>query len=148
MPVTVYNGYRMVMTLLLMFALSLFMVINTIIVCIVAIRLGYGPPNWQTALNLVVRVTTLQDQLNKGRYWLDQKARWADKLLHRLHVPKPIIIVYTLEEDETDDDQHNKQIDESAAVSVKELLEGQQPKPQPPDEGTTDGLTPVAPGLI
>ena len=74
---------------------TLFVVINVIIVCYFMIRLGYGPPNWQTALNLVVPLTKLQDHLNSWRDWIDKKARWADKLLCRMHVPKPIVIVDT-----------------------------------------------------
>ena len=81
-------------------AATLFMVINVIIGCYVAIRLGYGPPDWKAALNLVVRLTTLQDRLNAGRDWLDVKAPWANKVLDRLHVPRPIIIVDVPEEEE------------------------------------------------
>ena len=81
-----------------MLAVALFTAINVIVGCYVAIRLGYGPPSWQVALNLVVRVTTLQDWLNAGRDFLGKKARWADMLLVRLRVPKPIIIADTPEE--------------------------------------------------
>ena len=90
----------MITWLLFLPAVALFMAINIIIGCYVAIRLGYGPPDWKIALNLVVRVTTLQDRLNAGRDWLDQKAPWADKFLNRLHIPKPIIIVEVPEEEE------------------------------------------------
>jgi len=83
---------------------ALFMVINIIIGCYVAIRFGYGPPDWKTALNLVIRVTTLQDRLNEGRKWLDKKAPWTDRFLDRLHVPKPIIIVDIPEEEEENDE--------------------------------------------
>lgn len=79
---------------------ALFMVINVIIGCYVMIRLGYGPPHWVIALNLVIRVTTFQDCLNAGRDWLEQKAPWTTKLFLRLHIPKPIILVDILGEEE------------------------------------------------
>ena len=79
---------------------GLFVLLNVIVGCYVAIRLGYGPPNWQTALNLVVSLTSFQDGLNAWRDWIDRKAPWADKLLTRLHVPKPIMIVDTSIHDE------------------------------------------------
>ena len=87
------------------------MVINFILGWYVAIRLGYGPPNWQTALNLIIRMTTLQDYLNVSRDWIDRKAPLIDKLLNRLHVPKPIIFINTSPAEETDD---AKQTEESA----------------------------------
>ena len=89
--------------LLLIPVAALFVATNIIIGCYVAIRLGYGPPDWKTALNLVVRVTTLQDRLNASRDWLDKKAPWADKLLVRLGVPKPIIIVDAPEPEEEEE---------------------------------------------
>ena len=93
-------------TFVLMFFIALFMVINIIVGCYVAIRLGYGPPNWQTALNQAVRLTTLQNYLNEGRDWLEKKAPWAERLLHRLHVPKPIIFVdVTVIEDEEEEEE-------------------------------------------
>jgi len=82
---------------------TLFVAINIIIGCYVTIRLGYGPPDWKTALNLVVRLTTLQDRLNAGRDWLGKKAPWVDKLLDRLCVPKPIMIVDTPEPEEDEE---------------------------------------------
>ena len=85
----------MVTLFVLMPFVALFMVINIILGCYVAIRLGYGPPNWQTALNLVVPLTTLQDCLNDGRAWLEKKTPKIDKLLTKLHVPKPIIFIDT-----------------------------------------------------
>jgi hypothetical protein len=90
--------------LLLIPVAALFVAINIIVGCYAAIRLGYGPPDWRTALNLVVRITTLQDRLNASRDWLDKKAPWADKLLDRLRVPKPIIIVDPSEEEKATDD--------------------------------------------
>ena len=95
---------------------ALFMVINIIIGCYVAIRLGYGPPDWKTALNLVVRLTTLQDTLNASRDWVDKKVPWADKLLVRLRVPKPIIIVDAPEPEEEEDttDEISEVCDETA----------------------------------
>jgi hypothetical protein len=83
----------MVTLFLLMPFVALFMVINITLGCYVAIRLGYGPPNWQKALNLVVRLTTLQDWLNDGRDWLEAKAPWIVKYLDRLRLPKPLIFV-------------------------------------------------------
>jgi hypothetical protein len=52
---------------------ALFMVINIILGCYLAIRLGYGPPNWQKALNLIIPLKTLQDWLNDGRDWIEMK---------------------------------------------------------------------------
>jgi len=89
----------MIAWILTLLVAALFMVINVIIGCYVAIRLGYGPPDWKTALNLVVRLTTLQDRLNAGRDWLDRKAPWTDKFLDYLNVPRPIIIVDVPEEE-------------------------------------------------
>ena len=94
---------------------ALFMVINFIAGCYVMIRLGYGPPNWQTALNQVVRLTTLQDQLNRGRNWLDKKAPWADKFLNRLNVPKPIVIVDTTPEEEEEEEEPERKMSDEAA---------------------------------
>jgi hypothetical protein len=71
----------------------LFMAINIVLGCYIAIRFGYGPPNWQKALNLIVPLTTLQDCLNDGRDWLEAKAPWADRLLDRFDAPRPIIFV-------------------------------------------------------
>ena len=108
---------------------ALLMVTNLIVGCYVAILLGYGPPNWQTALNLVVRLTTFQNNLNDGRDWLDKKAPWADKLLNRLNVPKPIVIVDVQGEKDTADGEYGEQIDELAAIPIEELLEDQQIQP-------------------
>ena len=96
--------YDILFFLVLMPIVALFTVINIAVGCYLTIRLGFGPPNWQTALNLVVPVTTLQDWLNEGRAWLDMRAPWADKFLDRLHIPKPIIIVYHVDEEEAIED--------------------------------------------
>jgi len=140
----------MITWILLLPAAVLFMAINVIVGCYIAIWLGYGPPDWKTALNLVIRVTTLQDWLNTGRDWLDKKAPWADKLLNRLHIPKPIIIVERLEEKDTADetsemhdeaigDTATEQTEEFAEVSVNGLLDKLEPhttesEPVPPGE--------------
>ena len=123
-----YNGYRMLYNLFLLILVLPFMVINLIIGCYVMIRLGYGPPNWQTALNLVVRLTTLQDFLNDARDWLDKKAPWADKLLTRLHVPKPIVIVdiTPVEEEEVEE------------VVEEEHAEAEETGDEIPDESDAD----------
>jgi len=94
------------------------MAINVIVGCYVAIRLGYGPPDWKTALNLVVRLTTLQDRLNAGRDWLDKKAPWANKLLDRLHVPRPIVIVEVPEPEKEEDGEGEKEIDEAETEQI------------------------------
>ena len=119
-----YNGYCMITWLLLLPAAALFMAINVIVGCYVAIRFGYGPPDWKTALNLVVRVTTLQDRLNAGRDWLDKKAPWADKFLNRLHVPRPIVIVEVPEEEENKEDE-TEQNNESNEVSSETSKAGE-----------------------
>ena len=88
-----YNKRDMITWLLLIPAATLFMAINVILGCYLFVRLGYGPPDWKTTLNLVVRVVVFQDRLNQGRDWLEKKAPWTDTFLDRLCVPKPIIIV-------------------------------------------------------
>jgi len=113
--------------------LFLFMAINVVAGCYLAIRLGYGPPNWQTALNLVVRLTTLQDHLNEGRAWIDNKAPWADQFLNRLRVPKPLIFIVPVDEAENGDGEHDEQLDELAAIPIAELLTEQLPEPLEPD---------------
>jgi len=129
----------MVAWLLILFVGTLFMVINIFIGCYVAIRLGYGPPDWKTALNLVVRLTTLQDRLNAGRDWLDKKAPWADKYLDRLHVPRPIIIVEMPEEEEIEeiadgtsevkDEATDEQTGDFSEVSAEERPDPLEPDP-------------------
>jgi|GEM_PF-2173159 len=112
------------MWLLLLPAAALFMAINVIVGCYVAIRFGFGPPDWKTALNLVVQVTTLQDRLNEGRDWLDKKAPWTDKFLNRLHVPRPIVIVEVPEEEENKEDE-TEQNNESNEVSSETSKAGE-----------------------
>jgi len=112
---------------------ALFMVTNVIVGCYLAIRLGYGPPNWQTALNLIVPVTTFQDRLNEGRDWLNKKAPWADELLNRLNVPNPFMIVDPSVAEETGDGEHGGKIDELAAIPIEELLADQQFDMQRPE---------------
>jgi hypothetical protein len=115
---------------------ALFMAINIIIGCYAAIRLGYGPPNWQTALNQVVRLTTFQHYLNEGRYWLERKAPWTEKFFNRFHIPKPIIFVDVSvleeeaeilegnEENETDDNA-----DEAQEEVPNEIVDGSSGEP-------------------
>jgi len=100
----------------------LFVAINIIVGCYATIRLGYGPPDWKTALNLVVRITTLQDRLNASRDWLGNKAPWADKLLDRLRVPKPIIIVEAPEEEE-ETEEIDEMLDEAVDEAVGEAVD-------------------------
>ena len=101
-----YNSGRMLKLLLFIPAVALFMAINIVLGCYIAIRLGYGPPNWQTALNQVVRLTTLQNYLNAGRAWLEKKVPKVDQFLARLHVPKPIMIIDTsyVEDEEVEEE--------------------------------------------
>jgi len=118
------------MYLLLLLVGGLFMVVNLVVGCYVAIRLGYGPPNWQTALNLVVRLTAFQDCLNAVREWLENKSHWADRLLHRLHIPKPIIFIDTtpiisIEEDEEHIDKEAEETNgEPTEEQHEEINEG------------------------
>ena len=103
--------------LLLVPVVVLFVTINLVVGCYFAVRCGYGPPDWKTALNLAVRVTTLQDRLNAGRDWLAIKAPRVDKFLDRLLIPKPIIIVDMPERQETNDEvgeMKNKSVSEQA----------------------------------
>jgi len=121
------------MTLLLTLFAALFMVINIIVVCYITIRLGYGPPNWQTALNLVVRLTTLQNRLNSCREWIDKKAPWMDKLLYRLHVPKPIMIIDTsFDEFEESDEIPEESISEESTDETTEESPGVDDAPAAP----------------
>jgi len=118
-----YNSGSMITWLLLLLAVALFTAVNIIIGCYVAIRLGYGPPDWKTALNLVVPVTALQDSLNAGRDYLEKKAPWADRLLVRWRVPRPIIIVVPTvekeEDEEIDENGENGEVnDEQADAGV------------------------------
>ena len=109
------------LSLLLFVPLALlFMGINILIGCYVAIRIGYGPPNWQTALNLVVPLTTLQNCLNDGRDRLDEKIPRADRLLNWLNVPKPIVMVDTSPE-ETDVSEGFEEDEDSNDLPAEEF---------------------------
>ena len=110
----------MAMLFLFMPLVALLMAINVILGCYVAILLGYGPPNWQTALNQVVALTTLQDDLNKGRNWLEKKAPKIDALLNRWHAPKPIIFIDVTvvdDEEEIDNEEPEEQTEELSDAS-------------------------------
>ena len=114
---------RMTMLFLFMPLVALLMAINVILGCYVTVLLGYGPPNWQTALNQVVPLTVLQDYLNEGRDWLKKKAPKVDALLNRLHAPKPIIFIDTTvvdDEEEIDDEEPEEQTEESSEASTEE----------------------------
>ena len=125
--------------LLFLPAAALFMAINFILACYIAIWLGYGPPNWQTALNLVVRLTTFQNYLNAGRAWIEKKAPWAEKILVRLHVPKPIIIVDTTYAEEGEEDDDEDMIEGISAVVPGELAgESDEPPPEVSDVPPSD----------
>ena len=106
--------------LLLIPTVALFVAINIIIGCYVTTRFGYGPPDWKTALNLVVSVPALQDRLNAGRDWLETKAPWADKFLDRLNVPKPIVIVDFPEEEEEEEEEEETEEEEKVEEAVVE----------------------------
>jgi len=135
-----YNSGSMVTLFLLMPFVALFMVINIILGCYLAIRLGFGPPNWQKALNQVAPLTTLQDWLNDGRDWLEEKAPWAVKYLNRLHLPKPLIFVdVTAPEEGTEKEEENVLVEEAASETDDEASANQADKPP---ENQADG-TPV-----
>ena len=129
-----YNERSMFKTLLFLSAAALLTAINITLGCFIAIRLGYGPPNWQTALNLLVRLTTLQDYLNAGREWLEKKVPKVDKLLTRLPIPKPIIIIDTspIEEEEEEEEEvkeesvKEEQIDDEIPTAVPDESAGEQ----------------------
>jgi hypothetical protein len=82
----------------------MFIIVNIVLGCYAAVRYGYGPPDWRTALNLVVRLTTLQRKINTLREVIDRKCPWADRMLNRLHIPKPIVIVEIVDDDELAED--------------------------------------------
>jgi diguanylate cyclase (GGDEF)-like protein len=117
----------MITLFLLMPAVALFMIANVLVACYFAIQFGYGPPDWRTALNLVVRLTTLQKRLNAGREWIDQKAPWLDKLLDRVHVPKPIVMVEIIDEYETEKETEITDDDPLAnmlSADIADMLDG------------------------
>ena len=125
-----YNSSSMVTLFLLMPFVALFMVINVILGCYVAIRLGYGPPNWQKALNLLVPLTTFQDSLNDGRDWLEAKAPWTVKYLNRLNLPKPLIFVdVTVSEEETEKKEEEVPVEEAANETGDEASADQADQP-------------------
>jgi hypothetical protein len=123
-------------TLLLMPIIGLFVAINILLGCYVAIRLGYGPPHWVYALNLVVRVTTFQNWLNAARTWLEEKIPRTEKLFTRLRVPKPIIIVdVTLpEEGSKEEEEETGEVNEESAEEMSETPEGEEPQDPVPGE--------------
>ena len=127
-----YNGCVMIASFLLILVAALFVAVNVVMGCYLAIRFGYGPPNWQTALNLVVRLTTFQNCLNDGRDWLDKKAPWMDQFLNRLHVPKPIIIVDTTPEEEPDGEREEESDEPTESDKSEELVEERSEMPEAP----------------
>ena len=113
----------MYLLLLLMPIIIVFTVVNIALGCYIAVRLGYGPPNWQSALNLIVRLTTLQNCLNAGRYWLDDKYPKAGAWLDRLRIPKPLVIVDTTpieEEPESVAEEEPEPVAEEPSEDVRE----------------------------
>ena len=129
----------MLTLLLFVPAAILFMAINIILGCYIAIRLGYGPPNWQTALNQVVSLTTLQRYLNAGREWLERKVPKVDQFLTRLNVPKPITIIDTTQAEEGEEAEEEETGDEVPEEIVSEQTEA---LTDAPDGETTEGLEP------
>jgi hypothetical protein len=139
-----YNGSSMITLFLLMPFVALFMVINIILGCYLAIRLGYGPPNWQKALNLIIPLTTLQDSLNDGRDWLEKKAPWTVKYLNRLHIPKPIIFVdVTAPEEGTEEEEEN--VPEEAVGETEDETgeEASADQADEPPDGQADAAPPA-----
>ena len=132
----------MVTLFLLMPIVALLMVTNIILACYVAIRLGYGPPNWQEALNLIIPLTTLQDHLNEGRDWLEEKAPWTERYISRLHLPRPIIFIDTsvIEEDEGESGEEVLEHDEGMSpIAVEQLWDALNPH-TPVSEGQASGI--------
>ena len=123
--------------------IAVFMVINIILGCYVAIRLGYGPPNWQKALNLIIPLTTLQDGINDGRDWFEARYPWAVKYLSRLNIPKPTIFIdVTAPEEGTEED--NVPVEEAVSKTSDEIFtdqadipNGQADATEPPPETKT-----------
>ena len=139
-----YNSSSMVTLLLLMPFVALFMVINIILGCYLAIRFGYGPPNWQKALNLVVPLTMFQDWLNDGRDWLEEKAPWLVKYLDRLHIPKPLLFVdVTAPEEGTEEEEENVLEEETADETNGEVPTDQ--TDEPPDSPADDSPSATTP---
>jgi len=125
----------MITLFVLMPFIALFMMINFIIGCYVAIRLGYGPPHWVYALNLVVRVTTFQHWLNTGRNWLEEKVPRTEKIFTRLQVPKPIIIVDVAlpEEGSKEEEEEIGEVKKEPTAEASETLAEDSPEEPAPD---------------
>jgi len=123
----------------------LFMVINILLGCYVTIRLGYGPPNWQKAINLIIPLTMLQDSLNDGRDWLEKKAPWTVKYLNRLNLPKPIVFVdVTAPEEGTEkkeesvpEEEAMRETNEEESADHADTPDGQAGTTVPPQEQKT-----------
>ena len=136
----------MIAWLLLIPAATLFVAINIIVGCYVAVRLGYGPPDWKTALNLVVRVTMIQDWLNTGRDWLRKKVPRVDQFLDRLRVPKPIVIVEMPEEEAPEEETPKEgEMPEKVETSEEEPMNDETGKANvEPGTEQTGGFSAVA----
>ena len=121
--------------------IGLFIVVNTIVGCCLAIRFGYGPPHWITALNLVVPAVEFQDWLNDSRDRLELKAPWTKKIFDRLNIPHPVIFidVSAVELLEGEDEEENtEELDGVTEEGVEESDAPAEEQPESPQNSPAD----------
>lgn len=121
---------------------TVFVVANILIGCYVAIRLGYGPPHWVTALNLVVPALELQNRLNAGRDWLEEKIPWTIKLFKRFDLPNPIIFIDISAVEDTESEEETPETTESEETVESE--DHSTDEPMSSDEPAGNGIQPSA----
>ncbi|GHT14473.1 hypothetical protein FACS1894170_11510 [Planctomycetales bacterium] len=97
----------MITLFILMPAICLFMLTNIIAGCYLAMHFGYGPPDWKHGLNLVVKLTDLQQYLNAARQRIIAKYPAAAKIFKQLHVPEKIELVPVVRMRQSDADEQN-----------------------------------------
>jgi diguanylate cyclase (GGDEF)-like protein len=122
-------------TFLTTIAITLFMTVNIVVGCLVAIQLGYGPPDWKIALNLVIKLTVIQKYLNQSRRWVDQKSPAVAKLLTQIHVPEVFELVPASSSIQPagEESQFDSQIEKLAATPVENLMENAPALPERPE---------------
>ncbi|MDR3233475.1 MAG: diguanylate cyclase [Planctomycetaceae bacterium] len=83
----------MITLFILMPVVCLVMVTNIIAGCLLAIHFGYGPPDWKLGLNLVVRLSDLQNRCNAVRKLVNERYPVSEKYFTLLHIPNQISLV-------------------------------------------------------
>jgi diguanylate cyclase (GGDEF)-like protein len=104
------------------------MLTNIIAGCCLAMHFGYGPPDWKHGLNLIVKLTDLQQYINTARQRIVAKYPAAKKIFERLHIPEEIEIVPVVQMRQTDVDKMNaaaemppESVDADALLETPEL---------------------------